>query len=419
MNVFIPGRADECIFFSLFNFDLIMRTIFHLDLDSFFVSVERILNPSLIGKPVIVGADPQYGRGVVAACSYESRKFGVHSGMPIKQAYQLCPKGIYINGSHSEYGKYSKSVKRILENYAPLIEQASVDEFYMDFTGTKNIYGSMYMLAVKIQKEIEAKLLLPSSIGIGSNKTIAKICSDYAKPKGVTYIIPGMEKEFLSPLPIETIPGVGKKTLPDLHLKGIYKIGDITKLSEDYLIAAFGKYGSSLWRKANGEGSEYLNPPTERKSVSKERTYGKDENNRAEAEHTLFKLTGQVCQLIRNKNWQTSTISIKLRYSDFVTLTRAKTIKPTDDDKIIFETAVKLLRKADTRRVSIRLIGIHLTNFNEFTEQEEIFENDEVKRKKMFRAVTKIRDKFGYSSIQLGGILTNKRNVDAHYFGMR
>jgi DNA polymerase IV len=396
-----------------------MRTIFHLDLDSFFVSVERILDPSLKGKPVIVGANPEFGRGVVAACSYEAREYGLHSAMPIKQAYQLCPHGIYIHGSHGEYSQYSKAVKHILEQYAPLIEQASVDEFYMDFTGTKNLYGSMYMLAVKIQKEIEDKLQLPCSIGIGSNKTIAKICSDYAKPKGVTFVVPGMEKEFLSPLPVETIPGVGKQTLPDLHLKGIYKIGDVTKLSEDYLIAAFGKYGSALWQKANGGGSEYLSPPTERKSISKERTYGKDENNRSEIEKVLFKLTGQVCQLLRDNNWQASTISIKLRYSDFVTLTRAKTIKATDDDKTIFETAVKLLRKADTRRVSIRLIGIHLTNFNEFAEQEEIFEDEEMRRKKMFRAITKIRDKFGFASIQFGGILTSKRNVKVNFFGMR
>ncbi len=396
-----------------------MRTIFHLDLDTFFVSVERILDPSLNGKPVIVGARPEDGRGVVAACSYEARQYVLHSAMPIKQAYRLCPNGIYLHGSHGEYSRYSKAVKHILEQYAPQIEQASVDEFYMDFSGTKHIYGSMYMFAIKLQKEILDKLLLPCSIGIGGNKTIAKICSDYAKPKGVTYIIPGMEKEFLSPLPVETIPGVGKVTLQALHLKGIYKIGELANLSEDYLMAAFGKYGSALWKKANGGGSEYLNPPVERKSISKERTYGKDENNRSKIEATLFKLTGQVSQLLRDKNWQASTISIKLRYSDFVTLTRPKTIKPTDDDKIIFETAVKLLRKADSRRVSIRLVGIHLTKFSEFCEQEEIFEDKEIIRKKMFRAITKIRDKFGYSSIQLGGILTNKRNVEAHYFGMR
>ena len=396
-----------------------MRTIFHLDLDTFFVSVERILDPSLIGKPVIVGANPEYGRGVVAACSYEAREYGLHSAMPIKQAYQLCPHGVYISGSHGEYSQYSKGVKGILEKYAPLIEQASVDEFYMDFTGTTHLYGSMYMLGVKLQKEILEKLQLPCSIGIGGNKTVAKICSDYAKPRGVTYIVPGMEKDFLSPLPIETIPGVGKKTLPELHMKGIYKIGDVSKLSEDYLIAAFGKHGSSLWKKANGGGSEYLNPPTARKSVSKERTYGKDENNIKEIERTLFKLTGQVCQILRDKNWQAATISIKLRYSDFETITRAKTIKPTDDDKTIFDTAVKLFRNNYKRRVSVRLIGIHLTNFNEFCEQEFLFEDEEIKRKKMFRAITKMRDKYGYAVLQFGEMTTNKRNVEASFFGMR
>ena len=392
-----------------------MSIIFHLDLDTFFVSVERIIDPALSGKPVIVGAKPEDGRGVVAACSYEARWYGLHSAMPIKQAYRLCPNGVYLHGTHGEYSRYSKAVKHILEQYAPQIEQASVDEFYMDFTGTKHIYGSMYMFAKKLQKEIIDKLSLPCSIGIGSNKTIAKICSDYAKPEGITYVLPGMEKEFLAPLPVETIPGVGKVMLQNLHQKGIYKIGDITKLSENYFLAAFGKYGSALWKKANGEGKEYLNPPHKRKSISKEKTYGKDENNRVRIEATLFKLTGEVCQLLRNKNWQTATVSIKLRYSDFVTLTRAKTIKPTDDDKTIFETAVKLLHKADTRRVSIRLIGIHLTKFSEFCEQEEIFEDEETIRKKMFRAVTKIRDKYGYSAIQLGRILIDKSNKGTRY----
>ncbi len=318
----------------------------------------------------------------------------------------------------TEYGKYSKLVKCILEKYAPLIEQASVDEFYMDFTGTKHLYGSMYLFAAKLQKEILRELKLPCSIGIGSNKTVAKICSDYVKPRGITYIIPGMEKYFLAPLPVETIPGVGKKTLPELHARGIYTIGDVTKLSEDYLIAAFGKQGLSLWKKANGGGSEYLNPPTKRKSISKDRTYGKDVISKVEIEKTLFKLTSQVCQILRNKNWQAATVSIKLRYSDFETITRSKTIKATDDDKIIFSTAVKLFRANYKRRVSVRLIGIRLSKFNEFSEQEFLFDDEEIKRRKMFRAVTKIRDKYGYASVQFGEILTNKKDVEINFFGM-
>jgi len=379
-----------------------MSTIFHLDLDTFFVSVERILDPSLKGKPVIVGANPSAGRGVVAACSYEAREYGLHSGMPINQAYKLCPNGIYLRGTVGEYSRYSEAVKNILNRYAPQIEQASIDEFYMDFTGTENIYGAMYLFAKKIQKLIKHELDLPASIGIGSNKTIAKICSDYAKPMGVTYILPGMEKDFLAPLPVEIIPGVGKVMLKSLHSKGFLKINDIANISQDYLTLAYGKTGTDLWNKANGEGKKYLSVQQKRKSISKERTFGKDEMNKEKVETTLFNLAGKVCQMLRDKDWQTSTISIKLRYSDFVTITRAKTIKATDDDKIVFDTAVKLFRANYKRRVSVRLIGIHLTKFNEFCEQEYLFDDEEIKRKKMFRSVTKMRDKYGYSILQFG-----------------
>ena len=375
--------------------------IFHLDLDAFFVSVERILDPSLNGKPVIVGGDP-HGRGVVAACSYEAREYGLHSAMPIRQAYRLCPHGIYLHGQHKEYGRYSKAVKKILEQYAPMIEQASIDEFYMDFTGCRTIYGSLYVFAGKLQKEIWDKLGLPCSIGIAGNKTVAKIGSDCMKPRGITYVLPGMEKEFLAPMPVETIPGVGKVTLRALHDKGFYKIGDITKVSEEYFGSAFGKYGIDLWHKAHGEGTKYLNPPQERKSISKERTYHEDVMDKKEIETTLFRLTGEVCQSLRDKNWQASTISIKLRYSDFQTITRAKTISATDDDKTIYDTAVNLFRNAYTRRVSIRLIGIHLSKFSEFAEQEQLFEDKDVIREKMLKAVTKLRDMYGYDAIQFG-----------------
>lgn len=393
-----------------------MKTIFHLDLDTFFVSVERILDPSLIGKPVIVGANPSAGRGVVAACSYEAREYGLHSAMPIKQAYKLCPNGIYVSGTIGEYSRFSEAVNNILERYAPQIEQASIDEFYMDFTGTENVYGSLFLFAKKLQKEIKSELNLPSSIGIGTNKTIAKICSDYGKPFGVTYIIPGMEKEFLAPLPVETIPGVGKVTLKSLHAKGFFRISDLANMSKDYLALAYGKAGTDLWKKANGEGRSFLSIQQKRKSISKERTFGKDEMNKEKVEATLFNLAGKVCQILRDKDWQTSIISIKLRYSDFVTITRAKTVKPTDDDKVVFDTAVKLFRANFNRRVSVRLIGIHLTKFNEFYEQEYLFDDGDIKRKKMFRSVTKMRGKYGYSILQFGNTgKTSNRNFSSFH----
>jgi DNA polymerase-4 len=378
-----------------------MRLIFHLDLDAFFVSVERILNPKLKGKPVIVGGDPKYGRGVVAACSYEARQYGLHSAMPIRTAYRLCPHGIYMHGNFNEYVRFSDAVENILSKYAPIVEPASIDEFYLDMTGCQKIYGSMFSFASFIQKEIWTKLSLPCSIGIGSNKTIAKIASDCMKPTGITYVLPGMEKEFLAPMSVETIPGVGRVMLKDLNSKGIYKICDITNLPHEYFSAAYGKYGIDLWRKANGEGTEYLTVQRERKSISKETTFDEDVTSNEFLKKTLFELAEKICQKVRNRNWVASTISIKLRYSDFQTLTRSRTIKPTDDDKIVFDTAWQLLDKVHTRRVAVRLVGVGLTNFSEYSEQEFLFENAEVKRKKMFRAVTRIRDKYGYNAIRL------------------
>ncbi len=375
-----------------------MRTIFHLDLDAFFVSVERILDPSLNGKPVIVGGDP-HGRGVVAACSYEARTYGLHSAMPIRTAYKLCPGGIYLHGHYDEYIHFSRAVKNILTYYAPVIQQASIDEFYMDFTGCGKIYGSMFSFASRLQQEIMKKLSLPCSIGIGSNKTVAKIGSDCMKPMGITYIIPGMEKEFLSHMPVETIPGVGKVMLRDLNNKGIYFIGDVTKLSSDYWGTAYGKYGIDLWRKANGEGTEYLTVEHEQKSISKETTFGSDVTNSDRIYEVLFELTGRVCQNLRDENFMASTVHIKLRYSDFQTLTRSRTIKPSDDDRIIFKTAKDLMVKAHTRRVGVRLIGIGLSKFSNFYEQEILFEDEEVKRKKLFRAIDFLRKKYNYSII--------------------
>ena len=379
-----------------------MRTIFHLDLDAFFVSVERILNPSLEGKPVIVGGDP-HGRGVVAACSYEARRYGLHSAMPIRTAYKLCPHGIYLPGHYKEYTRYSAAVKNLLSSYAPVIEQASVDEFFMDFTGCTKIYGPVLEFASHLQKEIWEKLSLPCSIGIGSNKTIAKIGSDCLKPKGITFIIPGMEKEFLAPMPVETIPGVGQVTKRNLNSKSIYTIGDITRWPHDYFSDVFGKVGTDLWRKANGEGNENLTVEYEQKSISKETTFDQDILDNKVLEKILFELTGKVCQTLRNNNWQASTITLKFRYSDFQTIARSKTIKPpTDDDKVVYNIAFGLMQKAYVRKTAVRLIGIGVSKFNEFSEQEVLFEDAETKRKNLLRAVDLLRKKFNYQIINVG-----------------
>jgi DNA polymerase-4 len=378
-----------------------MRTIFHLDLDAFFVSVERILDPKLKDKPVIVGGDP-HGRGVVAACSYEARKFGLHSAMPIRTAFKLCPHGIYLHGHYDEYVNYSKAVKNILEKYAPQIEQASIDEFYMDFTGCQNIYGSFGKLAHFIQDEIERKLSLPCSIGAASNKTIAKIGSDLNKPHGITIVEPGDEKNFLFPLPVERIPGVGKVMLHYLQNRGIYTVGEIANLPQDFFAAALGKFGIDLWQKANGCGNEYLSIEHEQKSISKETTFGSDVNSKKLIENIMFEIAGKVCQTLRDNNYHASTVTVKIRYSDFKTITRARSIKHTNDDKIIFETALDLFRKSYTRRVSLRLIGIKLTGFTLSSYQENLFDRTEAARKRLIEAVNSIRNKYGFTSIQMG-----------------
>lgn len=370
-------------------------------MDAFFVSVERILDPSLEGKPVIVGGDP-HGRGVVAACSYEARQFGLHSAMPIRNAFRLCPQGIYLHGHGKEYGRFSRAVKRLLERYFPIVQQASIDEFYLDFTGCEKIYGEPAKFAEKLQNEIWDRFHLPSSIGIASNKTIAKIASDFKKPRGITFVPPGGEKDFLAPLPIEKIPGIGKATFPMLRSRGFSVVGDIAKASPDYLSALLGKFGTELWEKANGKGNDILVTEHERKSISKETTFDKDIISRTKIEEILFELVSKAYQLLRNENWQTSTISIKLRYTDFVTLTRAKTIEPTDDDKVVFEVAKDLFEKSFTRRVGIRLIGIHLSKLNHYTEQCILFEDNDTIRKRMLRAVMKIRDKYGFDAIRIG-----------------
>ncbi len=348
-----------------------------------------------------MGGDP-FGRGVVAACSYESRVFGIHSAMPIRTAYKLCPGGTYLHGNYKEYVRYSRAVKTLLAEYAPVIEQASVDEFYMDFTGCGRIYGHPFSFASFLQQLIYEKLSLPCSLGIGTNKGIAKIATDCMKPMGITYVMPGYEKEFLAPMPVETIPGVGKVTVKDLNARGFYKIRDITSSSPDYFSAAFGKLGIFLWRKAHGEGTEYLTVEHGQKSISSENTFSQDVISKEEVRKALFQLTGKICQQMRDEKWLASNVSIKLRYSDFNTVTRAKGIPYTDEDHLIFETAWSLMQKAYSRRIAVRLVGIKLTKFVHSFEQEELFEDIEIRRKKMIKAVNLIRSKYGFKSIRYG-----------------
>ncbi|MBD3411073.1 MAG: DNA polymerase IV [Ignavibacteriales bacterium] len=376
-------------------------TIFHLDLDAFFVSVERLLDPSLEDKPVIVGGNP-LGRGVVAACSYEAREFGLHSAMPIRKAYRLCPHGVYVRGHGEEYVRYSRLVRGVMEEFAPVVEQASIDEFYMDFTGCEKMYGSFLELATRLQREVWRRFSLPCSVGVAGNKTVAKICSDFNKPRGVTYAPPGTERLFLERLPLEDMPGVGKKFLPELRRRGFFRVGDVARSSVEYFAAAFGKAGVDLWEKANGEGSTALTVERERKSVSKEHTFGEDVADRETLEETLFGETAKVCRKLRDKRLRASGVTLKLRYADFKTITRSTKIPPTADDREIFETARALLRKAYDRRVAIRLIGVGTTGLAPDTGQAELFETERERRRRLLEAIDEVRGKYGFEAIDLG-----------------
>lgn len=391
-----------------------MSLIFHLDLDAFFVSVERILDPSLEGKPVIVGADP-HGRGVVSACSYEARKFGLHSAMPIRTAYGLCPHGIYLHGHYHKYEEYSHAVGKILAKYAPVIKQASIDEFTMDFTGCERIYGTAEQLASFLQNEIYEKLHLPASIGTASSKIIAKIASDYRKPKGITVVPPGEEKLFLAPLPIEKIPGVGKSTLERLNRKGIFYVKDIAEKPAEYLTANLGKWGLYLWQVANGRGSDVISPSQEQKSISKENTFGNDINDTEIIEAAMFELTGKICQTLRDHRMSATTVSIKLRYSDFHTVQCQKKIHATRDDKTVYEEAVGMFRSLYIKKRLVRLIGVKLSNLHSSDQGLLFFEGD-YKRESMLDAVDHIREKYDYDSLFVGKTSKSAIHERRHFF---
>lgn len=385
-----------------------MKIIFHLDLDAFFVSVERILNPGLKGLPVIVGADPS-GRGVVSAASYEARAFGVHSALPIGQAKRICPNGVFLKGHFDAYKEYSGRVRDLLSGYAPEIEQASIDEFYMDFTGTGRVYGAPKDLARALQESVQLCLCLPCSIGIGTNKTLAKISSDFAKPNGIFMVLPGREEEFLRPLSIDLMPGIGRVTSETLKMKGISKLGQIASLNPDLIVSWFGKSGLDLWKKSRGGGPDCLSHPREQKSISRELTFQTDRILLSDLETALFSLIQKSCQQLRDLGLKASTISIKLRYSDFVTEQKSKTLSPCWDDSSFFEEGKILLRKAYNRNMPIRLVGAHFSNLSEPSGERDFFEDSANKKEQLLTAIGNVRHKYGFYSIGLGKTNKNGR----------
>ncbi len=379
------------------------KYIAHLDLDCFFVSVERIKNPELIRKPVIVGGSATE-RGVVASASYEARKFGIHSAMPTARAQRLCPNLIVVHGSHSEYGRISKKLYERMCELAPVVERASIDEMNMDFTGCENLYhNDLPGFMRTIQKLVLNEFKLPCTIGLASNKTIAKIAVNQAKPAGIVFVPHGTEAAYLAPLDISVIPGVGKKTEEYLREKGFHKVSDIQQRTEKEILDILGKHGLWIYNVALGRGSDVIGDEWDAKSISREETFAKDIADRKELEKVIFELTEDICQQLREHEWKTRTVTLKLRYSDFKTITHAESIEPTNDETIVAQTARSLLHSAYTRKLPIRLIGVRLTNFDEEEQMELPLFPSEKKKQNILRIVDTLRKKFGDDVIHVGG----------------
>jgi DNA polymerase-4 len=383
------------------------RTIFHVDMDAFFVSVEELYDPALKGKPVVVGGQ-RHERGVVSAASYAARKFGVHSAMPLRTAAKLCPQAIFVNGHPERYRECSEKVHKVLCAFSPQVEMASIDEAYLDMTGTARLHGPPLKAAHALHSRMKAETLLNCSVGIGSSRLIAKVSSGQAKPNGVLWIVPGEEAKFLAPLDVREIPGVGKVMESHLHALGIKKVADLANLEEGELEDRFGKWGLALAGKARGEDAggwfdTEVGEDTGAKSISHEHTYNEDTADVSQLEATLMRLSEMVGRRLRESNLHTRTVQLKLRYKDFTTITRAHTLAaPTQLDTEIFEQIRALFRKNWKKGMQVRLLGVQTSSFESLPEQISLLEDSRQQRwKDALAAADRLRDKFGESSVKL------------------
>jgi len=382
---------------------MVSKTIIHIDLDSFFVSVERVFNPELNGKPVVVGGRPDR-RGVVATASYEARKFGLHSAMPLRTAARLCPHAIFIEGNFARYRDFSRRFMAILNDFSPFIEPGGLDEAYLDVTGFESIHGSIQRMATSIKQRIKTELSLPASIGIASCKIVAKVASDYSKPDGLVEVPSGGEREFLAPLAVDNLPGVGKQTVKVLKNLGIHTIGDLSRTPFHALTDRFGVAGETMHRHANGIDASQVLPPGEAKSISREATFGEDTRDRSFLEVTLWAQSEKVGADLRKRGKVAKCVTLKLRYGDFSTITRSHTLPESlSTDREIFNTGTMLLNKALTvGSQGVRLIGIGVSHLVEPSRQAELFTPSSRKLEELNKTIDRIRDRYGFGAIQTG-----------------
>jgi DNA polymerase-4 len=383
-----------------------VRTFFHVDMDAFFVSVEELFDPTLKGKPVVVGGKANE-RGVVSAASYAARKFGVHSAMPLRTAYKLCPHAIFVEGHRDRYLEYSGKVFEVLQRFSPKVEMASIDEAYLDLTGTERLNGPPLAAANALQIAMQEATHLNCSIGAAASRLVAKVASVQAKPHGVLWILPGQEAEFLGPLDVRKIPGVGKVTEGNLHACGIRRVRDLASLDDGFLEERFGKWGLALAGKARGEDAggwfdTEVGEGGDPKSISHEHTFSVDTADASMLDAMLVRLSEMVARRLRDHGLFARTVQIKLRYSDFSTFTRSRTLDhATQIDTELAEAVRTLFHKAWTRR-AIRLLGVYAQQLESGEGQTNLLDEDKTERwRKTLRAVDRIRDKYGDQTVSL------------------
>jgi len=370
------------------------RIIAHFDMDAFFVSVECLGDPSLKGKPLIVGGRE---RGVVAACSYEARKFGIHSAMPMKTALRLCPQATVIGGNRAGYSKYSRWVTEIIAAKAPLFEKASIDEFYLDLTGMDK-YFQPYQWTIGLRQEIIDKTGLPVSFGLASSKMVAKIAANEAKPNGYLHISYGREQEFLASLKVNKIPGVGEHMFQALQELGISTIADLAEQSVEFLENRFGKYGGDLWNKSRGIHHGEVVPWHEAKSVSTENTFEENIIDQDRLMMELVRMTERVAYELRQDNKMAGCITVKIRYPDFETTSRQTTIPYTFYDDELIPKAKELYHKLYRKGNAVRLMCVRLSELTEDAVQTNLF-SDAEKKSELYKAIDDIKNRFGKSSL--------------------
>ncbi len=380
--------------------------ILHVDMDAFFVSVELLARPELLGKPVVVGGQRDQ-RGIVASASYEARKFGIHSAMALRTAARLCPHAIFLDGHHELYGQWSDRVAAILARYSPVVEMASVDEAYLDLTGTARLHGPPLAAAHALLREVTAKTGLPCSGGLARTRLVAKVASEQAKPRGLVWVPAGAEAAFLAPLGVRRIPGIGAVTEAALKALGVETVEQLAGVSLPALQEKFGQWGNALHRKARGEDAWEFVIDAEPKSISHDHTFGEDTSDRARLEAMLSLLTQKAGKRLRDAGLRAATVELRLRDTKFRTITRRKTLpEPVQVDAAILETVRGLFNAAWTDNRKLRLVGVALSSFSNGGEQLGLLDAaTRDKRERLARTTDALRDRFGFSKIQLGGSL--------------